>query len=408
MMLRAGDWVEVRSKEEILATLDTDGRLEKLPFMPQLFQYCGQRFQVTKRADKTCDTVTGRYVGRRMENTVHLEHRCDGRAYGGCQAGCLIFWKEAWLKPIGKETAPEADADVHLTNRADACTEDHVVQATRVHQPGDKVRYSCQATRLLEYTSPLKWWDARQYVQAYRSGNVSLSELLRGLAYLFYFYGTRAGSERFGKPSRWLYDRFQTIWGGLPFPRRTGSIPVGQLTPRRDLGLRPGELVRMKSYEDILATLDKASSNRGLNFDAEFVPYCGRTFRVQRQVERFVDEKTGLMRTLKTPAVILDGVYCKSLFAGQRMFCPRGIYLWCREIWLERVSESAVTETAQMPEGACHASLTTALGAAPQLGTSPIVRNGQSQSEPAPSLWADATHTHATGAGPVPGLDTSP
>jgi hypothetical protein len=32
--LRAGDWVEVRSKQEILRTLDKGGRLEGLPFMP--------------------------------------------------------------------------------------------------------------------------------------------------------------------------------------------------------------------------------------------------------------------------------------------------------------------------------------------------------------------------------------
>ena len=245
-------------------------------------------------------------------------------------------------------------------------------------------------------------------MQAYRSRNVSLSELLRGLAYSFYFYGTMAGSERFGKPSRWLYDRFQTIWGGFPFPRRTGSIPVGQLTPRADLNYRSGDVVRMKSYTDILATLDQASSNRGLKFDAEFVPYCGRTFRVLRQVERFVDEKTGLMRTLKTPAVILDGVYCKSLFTGQRIFCPRGIYLWCREIWLERVSESTVTQTAQLAEGGCHAALATALGATPQQSTSPIVPSGQSQSGLAQSPWVDATRPHAIGAGPAPGLDSSP
>lgn len=362
MMLHVGDWVEVRSKEEILDTLDKDGRLEKLPFMPQLFQYCGQRFQVIKRADKTCDTVSGRYVGRRMKNTVHLEHRCDGQAYGGCQAGCLIFWKEAWLKPVGKEAAPEADAGVHLTTRANACTEADVLLATRVNPLGQEARYSCQATCLLEYTSPLKWWDVRQYVQVYRSGNVSLSELLRGLAYLLYFFSTGAGSERLGKPSRWLYDRFQSIWGGFPFPRRTGSIPIGQLTPRCDLGLQSGELVRMKAYEDILATLNEVSSNRGLNFDAEFIPYCGKTFRVLRPVERFVDEKTGLIRTLRTPAVILEGVYCRSLFAGQRMFCSRSIYLWCREIWLERVSESGLAETPQSWEGACRASSTTRTG----------------------------------------------
>ena len=51
----AGDWVEVRSKEEILSTLDKSGRLEGLPFMPQMFKYCGQRFQVYKRAHKTCE-----------------------------------------------------------------------------------------------------------------------------------------------------------------------------------------------------------------------------------------------------------------------------------------------------------------------------------------------------------------
>ena len=71
--LCAGDWVEVRSKEQILSTLDQNGRLEGLPFMPQMLRYCGQRFQVYKRAHKTCDTITGNYVGRRLSSSVHLE-----------------------------------------------------------------------------------------------------------------------------------------------------------------------------------------------------------------------------------------------------------------------------------------------------------------------------------------------
>ena len=44
MALRVGDWIEVKSKDEILATLDKNGRLERMPFMPQMFQYCGKRF----------------------------------------------------------------------------------------------------------------------------------------------------------------------------------------------------------------------------------------------------------------------------------------------------------------------------------------------------------------------------
>src|SRR6516164_9485754 len=92
MTLRAGDWVEVRTKDEILRSLDNKGRLDGLPFMPKMFEYCGKRFRVFKRAHKTCDTVNP-VAGRRLDSTVHLELRCNGRAYGGCQAACLIFWK---------------------------------------------------------------------------------------------------------------------------------------------------------------------------------------------------------------------------------------------------------------------------------------------------------------------------
>src|SRR6516225_3074227 len=99
--LKVGDWVEIRSKEEILQTLDSKGQLDGMPFMPEMFAFCGQRLRVYKRAHKTCDTVFP-VRSRRVHRAVHLETRCDGAAHGGCQAECLIFWKEAWLKPVDK------------------------------------------------------------------------------------------------------------------------------------------------------------------------------------------------------------------------------------------------------------------------------------------------------------------
>ena len=69
LKLRAGDWVEVRSKEEILQTLDPGGQLEGLPFMPEMLQYCGKRSRVFKRAHKTCDPPNGMQA-RRMESAV--------------------------------------------------------------------------------------------------------------------------------------------------------------------------------------------------------------------------------------------------------------------------------------------------------------------------------------------------
>jgi hypothetical protein len=360
MKERAGDWVEVLSKEEILRTLDKNGRLDELPFMPQMFKYCGQRFRIYKSAYKTCDTVSGHYAGRRLEDGYHLNLRCDGQAYGGCQAGCLIFWKAAWLRPVdGPVAVRYVPQCLHAPDEEAAssprCTESDVLAATKRQGTAGDTRYSCQATELLNYTKPLSFWDARQYVESFRSGNRTLAELAHGFGYLAYFYGTLAFSDKWGHPARWLYNRIQAATGGVPFPRLKGKIPVGQPTPRRDLGLRPGDLVRVKSYEEILGTLDAKLTNRGLSFDAELVPFCGKVFRVSTCVERFVDEKTGQLRRMNTPAVILEGAVCKSLYSGRRIFCPRSIFLWWREIWLERVPVDACPQ-ATLPShkaGAC-------------------------------------------------------
>lgn len=44
--LRAGDWVAVKGPSEIAETLDADGALDGLPFMPEMIQYCGRRYRV--------------------------------------------------------------------------------------------------------------------------------------------------------------------------------------------------------------------------------------------------------------------------------------------------------------------------------------------------------------------------
>ena len=93
---RRGQSVTVRSLSEILATLDADAKLEGMPFMPEMASFCGKTFRVFRRAERTCVEGLGM---RSMKNAVFLEGlRCDGSAHGGCQRGCLFFWKEAWLK----------------------------------------------------------------------------------------------------------------------------------------------------------------------------------------------------------------------------------------------------------------------------------------------------------------------
>src|SRR5262249_20385000 len=156
---------------------------------------------------------------------------------------------------------------------------------------------------------PLQWWDVRQYVEDYTSGNLTLSRLFKGFVYASYHILARKNKLGIGRPFRWLYDRFQAVVGGVPYPRRDGLIPADQPTPVCSLDLQPGELVRVKSYQEILSTLNSGTlKNRGMAFDAELVPYCGRVYRVKARVERFLNERTGRVTSLKTPAVILEGV----------------------------------------------------------------------------------------------------
>jgi hypothetical protein len=315
---RAGDWVEVRPAEEILAAVDEHGRLDGLPFMPEMLQFCGRRFRVQSRAHKTCDTAIASGF-RQMESAVHLKDiRCDGSSHGGCQAACLLFWKNAWLRPadgpaeLPEETdAPEAAA---LLLRATTASD------TEAGEP----RFSCQATELRAATSALRWWDVRQYAQDLGSRNVGGGRFARGFLIILL--------NKFQAANRRFLPRVAPIKGGRRYPFVTGALR-GR-TPAESLNLQPGELVRVKSKEAIEQTLDQHNRNRGLLFDGVMSKYCGQTARVRARVTKIVNEDTGTMTHFKTEAIMLEGMVC----TGDYMqFCPRNIYDYWREIWLERV-----------------------------------------------------------------------
>ena len=121
--LRPGDVVEVRAPAEILATLDSEASIESMPFMPEMLQYAGKRFTVTRRVEKICDTVSGGPArSLRMRDTVLLDDlRCDGSGHGGCQAGCRLYWKEEWLRRVDPSAEPEGRGGDALSQLERAC-----------------------------------------------------------------------------------------------------------------------------------------------------------------------------------------------------------------------------------------------------------------------------------------------
>jgi hypothetical protein len=345
--LRVGGEVQVLSREEILATLDENGCTGGMPFMPEMLQFCGKRFKVSSVAHKTCDTAlkTG---GRALESTYHLaDLRCDGAGHGGCEARCLLFWRAEWLRDV----EPGASSRLKTPARVDAsCTESDLQRlAVRSDSAPGSPCYRCQATELFRATKPLRWWDPRQYITDVTTGNAQLRTVTRlivlaaaravvhtGIAYRYTirFYA-------------WLHGRMMQ----RPLPDGVGIIPRGMATPTGELGLREGERVRVRSHDEILATLDPTNKNRGMRFDPEMVYYCDKEFRVVRRVRRIVNEVTGEMMQMKNPCIILDGVVCRAEYSQQRLLCPRAIHPFWREIWLQRAPGNG-TQTAGAQTGA--------------------------------------------------------
>lgn len=292
--LRPGEWVEVRGEAEILATLDDRGTLDALPFMPEMRPFCGRRFRVLTRADRTVAEVI-RF--RRMRDTVHLEEaRCGGEAHEGCCRGCLLFWKEAWLRRVAQ--SEQAMPSPGLSPGGALKTRD-----------GD--RYFCQATEIKNATRHLPAREVRGYVDALRGEGLRPIELLHALA--IFAYDNLAGRLGWNE------------WNHIAGPCTD--------TPATSLHLQPGDRVRVKSLLEIVATLDAMGWNRGMEFSREMRPYCGRECTVLRRVDRMIRDHTATMVRLRN-TVILDGLTYKAL---NRLACPRGEYMFWRECWLERV-----------------------------------------------------------------------
>lgn len=295
-MHRPGDWVEVLELPEILATLDGDGLLEGLPFMPEMAAFCGGRFQVRMRAERTCVHPPERRFRKLRDCVVLTGLRCTGASHGGCQLGCMIYWKESWLK---KGEPPRSPL---VPGRMEA----GVLGATRRSDPDV---YFCQGTELVRATSPGDpLWKPGQYVRFVSAGTFTIPELAAWVA--------RIGA-------RWVQRH---VRARLPARGRHPAAPVVG-----SLDLVPGERVRVKTREAIAATLDERGRYRGLAFGGEMERFCGRTMIVAARVDRIMDEATGRIRLLKD-TVILDGGIC-----DRHWGCARGMPILWREAWLERV-----------------------------------------------------------------------
>lgn len=305
--LLPGAAVAVRSWDEIAATLDSNGTLDRLPFMPEMRAYCGKSFRVSTRVERVCEET--QRTMRRIRDTVFLDGlRCDGSHHGGCRKACMIFWKEAWLRRANEDQSVSARPLEDRERRLDSAC-----------RPGDG-QYICQSTELIRATEFLPRFEPGAYVRDILARNHSLPRLIRLLMYAAYL-------------------RLRYLVTGKSFQVLEGSQKT---TPTVTLDLQPNDRVRVKTAGEIAATLDRSGKNQGLAFTLEMLPFCGRVFEVLQRLDWMIHDPTRKLIPVKN-TVILRNVTCDGC-THLRGGCPRANYHFWREAWLEKVSTGAGPE----------------------------------------------------------------
>jgi hypothetical protein len=301
----SGELVVVRNAAEILQTLDSNGTLDGLPFMPEMADYCNKRFRVSRRVEKTCVEISvGNYDIREFiqDDVVFLEGlRCSGAFHGGCQRICKLFWKGAWLRNAG-DSQPFDPVGVEGKSKL----------LSRLKTVADNGRYYCQSTELANVTRSMS--RVKRLMKCFDvvlKGDVGVLKMLNLVLVPLWRKGTR----------------------------RIRSSVVGNMsrTPVARLDLQPGEMVEVKSVDEIVQTLDPKGRNRGLQYDLLLGKYSGRRFRVQSRLDFMIMEPTGEMKRPEA-TVILENLtcFCADVVGG----CPREDVIYWREIWLNRVGSS--------------------------------------------------------------------
>lgn len=101
------------------------------------------------------------------------------------------------------------------------------------------------------------------------------------------------------------------------------------------LNLQPGELVEVKSEQEIMPNLDLSRRYKGLSFMRGMREFCGKRLKVYKRVDLILLESNHEFRKLKN-TVLLEGAICDG---QEQSGCDRSCFYYWKEAWLRRVNE---------------------------------------------------------------------
>jgi hypothetical protein len=134
------------------------------------------------------------------------------------------------------------------------------------------------------------------------------------------------------KPALKTYSRRLARWRSKRAGGSTAApTPIATAAAKT---LQAGDLVRVRSRQEIEATLDRWKELKGCAFLEYMWPYCDTTQRVLQTMTRFLDERDYRVKRCRG-IILLEDVICHGTPVFGR--CDRCCHLFWREEWLEKI-----------------------------------------------------------------------
>jgi hypothetical protein len=288
---KCGDVVRVLSREKIMGTMNPSGDVEGALVSADLWDHCGRKLVISK-------VVTHFYRSDRMFKCLPALYMLEGAVCSGevasfrsrCDRNCSLLWSGKWLEKADHELesslANREDRNPGLVGRIDDLSEVHRV---------------CQLSHLHVF--------ARTSL---------LDDIL----------------ERVRRLPGYTKRSVRSLTARL-IPQT--AEPTGTVTQVEsgDSCIAAGELVKVKSRHEMDNLLDESGKYKGCTFQPEMYDYCGRPYRVLRQVDYFYDEVKQKLCKCKD-LFILEGVYCTGRKRFYKDRCNLNCYPFWHKDWLER------------------------------------------------------------------------
>ncbi len=105
--LQPGDWVRIKTPDELSRVLDANSKHRGLWFDRDMLKHAGRRYRVRGRIERIIDVKSGEMIAMKTPCIVLEGVHYSGEFQGFGEQHDFLYWREVWLKPAAPPAGGE-------------------------------------------------------------------------------------------------------------------------------------------------------------------------------------------------------------------------------------------------------------------------------------------------------------